>query len=152
MSTLYHGIQRQKIKRIFERLDYIAVFWVIAGTYTPFILILFHNQKILSWSLFTIIWLLTLTNTVITIIKVRHIGINNILIYLGMSLLSVTFIPTIYKIFGLPIIIYTAIGGLLYIIGTYFYAFAKFKYHHAIWHILVFVASLVHFFTIITFL
>lgn len=151
-STLYHSIRPQKAKSVFERLDHVAIFYFIAGTFTPFCLITFKNNEFIGLWFLGGIWILAIINSIISIVWLQKIGIINLLMYIGMGLLAVVLVPPMYDTFGFSTVLLTALGGFSYLIGLVFFGFAKFKFSHAIWHGLVIAGSILHFMVITTFL
>lgn len=152
MSSLYHGIQRKRIKAILALLDYSAIYILIAGSYTPVFLIIFEKHILISWGLFITAWIIAITGVIATLFWVRQIGIMSLIAYAITGLVSLAFIPAVYRIMGLEVILYAALGGVMYLIGVYFFGIAKFRYHHAIWHSFVLAGTFIHFFTINRFL
>lgn len=139
MSTLYHAIWHRTTRIIFKILDHSAIFIVIVGTFTPFIVMInSFNQYIL----YICLWVLTIIGIIIKVFYVGRFQKTLTFIFLAMGWSSLLMIPEIYANFGITPIIYLAIGGLFYTIGAIIYAFSKFKYHHLIWHIFIVLAYL----------
>jgi len=146
-STLYHGVQYRPAKKMLRVLDHVAIFFLIAGTYTPFLLISMHGT--LGWSFFGVIWGLTAVGIVIQLFLLpRNHGTLTVVLYIAMSWLIVPVIRPL--IAAIPPIgfVYLIAGGLTYILGIVFYAWKRLPYHHAIWHGFVLVGSILHFFSV----
>lgn len=146
MSTLYHAIQNQKIKSIFRIFDHISIFYFIAGTFTPAILLLTNGWFRLIFII--TIWVIAFAGTIYNVsIKGKFDkfkGISVILYvsmgWLGVFLLRPIFLNNLWQ-FALLILI----GGILYTVGTIFYKAKNMKYNHVIWHLFVLSAAIVHF-------
>lgn len=146
-STLVHSFPTGKAKRVFEVLDHSFIYVFIAGTYTP---ILFHIvQGTLGWVLFGIVWGLTIVGIVFKSFFAHRFLFTSTILYILMGWcivfawkpLSAHFAPE-----GIKLLV---IGGLLYTVGTVFYMWRSFPYHHAVWHLFVLGGSIIHFFAII---
>lgn len=146
-STLYHTFQTQKLKLIFRKLDHIAIYLLIAGSYTPFTLITLQNTA-WGWSLFIIIWFLAVFGIIYKLTPLNRYKKISLILYLGMGWLvilaakpMITFLDTN----GLWLLV---LGGLMYTIGVIFYIWEKLPFNHAIWHLFVLGGSIFHFFTV----
>jgi hemolysin III len=142
-STLYHSCCKEKTKHILLIMDHISIYFLIAGTYTPFVLNYMHNEGGLF--LLIIVWLCTLAGIFFKIFFKDKYIIASVAFYLFMGLLFLLkcqlFFASMPYIVGLLIVI----GVLLYIIGVVFFLWRKWRYHHAIWHAFVLLAGLCHF-------
>jgi hemolysin III len=146
-STLYHSFNSSKIKNLFARFDHAAIFLLIAGTYTPFILTVLRNP--LGWTLFIIIWGLAVTGAVIRTIyplRYRKLMVWN---YLFMGWMFLVAIVPISKILPESSIFFLFAGGMSYSLGVIFYLRRKMKYSHGIWHLFVLGGSISHFFSVL---
>jgi len=146
-STLYHSITNLKIKNIFARLDHSAIFLLIAGTYTPFVLTTIRGP--FGWTLFGIVWGLALTGIIIRSIYLTRFRKLMVGIYLAMGWMFLIAIVPLFR--NLPVIslIFLFSGGLCYSAGTIFYLWRELKYAHGIWHLFVLAGSIMHFFSVL---
>ncbi len=149
-STMTHWLSPGPAKEWFFTLDQIAIFLLIAGTYTPFTLVALHGP--FGWVIFGLEWGLAAIGITIKLAKPTQFnsGVNlfYILLYAAMGwMLLIAIVPT-YKVVPLMGVLWILIGGLCYTIGIFFYRKAKFKYHHLVWHLLVLAGTLSHFFGI----
>jgi len=142
-STLYHALTHTKAKRVFRFLDYSAIYLLIAGTYTPFTLVTLRGGW--GWTLFGLAWGLAITGAVLEVVTRRKYKAMSMAFYLGMGWLLVIAIKPLASSLGTRELILLAVGGVAYTGGAALYALGKFKYHHAIWHVLVLVGSFCHF-------
>jgi len=146
-STLVHSFPEGKLKRLFEAMDHSCIYVFIAGTYTP---ILFHIvQGRLGWILFGIVWGIALLGIVFKSFYASKFLFTSTLLYIAMGWIIVfAWGPLVERMppDGLTLLI---TGGALYTIGTVFYVWRSFPYHHAVWHLFVLAGSVLHFFAIL---
>ncbi len=146
-STLYHSFTKQKIKNLFARFDHAAIFLLIAGTYTPFVLTTIRGP--LGWTLFGIIWGLALTGIVIRSIFLTRFRKLMVGIYVAMGWLFLIAVVPMVRNLPAASIAFLFIGGGLYSLGVIFYAWRNLKYGHGIWHLFVLAGSIMHFFSVL---
>ncbi|MDQ6420071.1 hemolysin III family protein [Paenibacillus sp. LHD-117] len=146
-STLVHSFPQGKAKKVFESLDHSFIYVFIAGTYTP---ILFHIvQGALGWALFGIVWGVAVVGAMFKAFFASRFLFTSTILYIAMGWIIVfAWKPLVTHLApgGLQLLI---TGGLLYTVGTVFYVWRSFPYHHAVWHMFVLGGSIVHFFAII---
>ncbi|MBT2696696.1 hemolysin III family protein [Bacillus sp. ISL-40] len=146
-STLLHSLPEGKAKDIFEIFDHSSIYFFIAGTYTPFLLIVIKGT--LGWSLFGIVWGLAIAGTVFKCFFVKKYLFSSTALYVVMGWLIVFAWKPLVNNLSLEGMTYLAIGGALYTLGAIFYVWRGFKYHHAVWHLFVLAASVAHFFCVL---
>lgn len=146
-STLYHSFTKEKIKNLFVRFDHAAIFLLIAGTYTPFVLTTIRGA--LGWTLFGIIWSLAIAGVVIRSIYLTRFRKLMVGIYLAMGWMFVFAIVPMVKNLPASSVAFLFIGGACYSIGVIFYAWRNLKYGHGIWHLFVLAGSIMHFFSVL---
>lgn len=149
-STLVHSFKEGKVKDLFEIFDHSSIYIYIAGTYTPFMLIAARGP--LGWSLFGIVWGIAIVGVVFKAFFVKRFLFMSTIFYLIMGWLIVLAWGPLTASIPAPGITLLVIGGILYSLGTIFYVWRGFPYHHAIWHLFVLAASIVHFFAILLYL
>lgn len=149
-STMTHWLKPGRAKDLFFTVDQIAIFTLIAGTYTPFTLVALHGP--FGWVIFGLEWGLALIGIVIKLARPTKFssGVNlfYILLYAAMGWMVLIAIPQIFNSLPVMGVLWILIGGLCYTIGIYFYRQAKFLYSHLIWHLLVIAGAASHFFGI----
>lgn len=149
-STMTHWLKQGKAKDVFFTIDQIAIFTLIAGTYTPFALVALHGP--FGWTIFGLEWGLALMGITIKLAKPTqfHQGVNlfYIILYAAMGWMVLIAIGPLYKSLTLTGLIWILIGGFCYTFGIFFYRLGKFKYHHLVWHLLVLAGAVSHFFAI----
>ncbi|KAF0238586.1 MAG: hemolysin [Prolixibacteraceae bacterium] len=146
-STLYHSFTKEKIKNLFARFDHAAIFLLIAGTYTPFLLTVLRGT--LGWTLFGIIWGVALFGVVICSIYLTRFRKLMVALYLAMGWMFVVAVGPMMRNLPQLSIIFLFLGGIFYSVGVIFYAKRNLKYGHGIWHLFVLAGSIMHFFAVI---
>ena len=142
-STLYHAFPHSKTKHIFRVLDHSAIFLLIAGTYTPFMLSVLSGAW--GWTLFGIIWLLAVAGVVMK--SIRNVGTSklSIALYLGMGWLAVLAAKPLYDILPGWGLFWLLAGGVMYSVGVLFFAYDhRVRYNHFIWHLFVMAGTACH--------
>ncbi|NQU51142.1 MAG: hemolysin III family protein [Bacteroidetes bacterium] len=146
-STLYHSFTKIKIKNLFARFDHAAIFLLIAGTYTPFLLTALRGA--FGWTLFGIIWAVAIAGVVIRSIYLTKFRKLMVGLYLAMGWMFVVAIGPMMKNLPGISLIFLFLGGAMYSIGVIFYSWRTLKYGHGIWHLFVLAGSIMHFFSVI---
>ncbi|MEN8242880.1 MAG: hemolysin III family protein [Chloroflexota bacterium] len=150
-STVYHSIPTNKpLNLVFQRLDHAAIYLLIAGTYTPFMLTNLRGP--LGWSILGIVWGIALIGLVLKIGFPNRFKSPTVVLYVLMGwLFVVAFRDAVTQIEVLSLSL-LFIGGVLYTSGILFYAWEKLPYSHAIWHLFVLGGSITHFFSVMNIL
>lgn len=142
-STLYHSIQVRPVKQVFHILDHVGIATLIAGTYTPFLLVKMRTAQ--GWTFFALIWGLAL---IISCIKAFHTGRYtklSTIAYVVMGWLSIFLIGSFVEHFGIGALIWMAVGGLAYSLGVIPFLWTSLPFNHAIWHLFVIAGSACHY-------
>ena len=142
-STLYHGIQHPFAKRILQICDHISIYFLIAGSYTPFILAYMYNAQ--GIAMLSVLWGLTFVGIFFKIFFTGRFNLLSTIIYLVMGWMILTLIKPFIAGMSSATFTLLAIGGGLYTLGVIFFLWKKVTYHHAIWHIFVLAAAICHF-------
>ncbi|MCF7809191.1 MAG: hemolysin III family protein [Candidatus Marinimicrobia bacterium] len=145
-STLYHGIRSKRIKQIFRILDHSAIYLLIAGTYTPFVLVTLRGPW--GWTLFGIIWGLAFLGITFKITLGTKYEFVSTAFYVAMGWVVIIAIKPLIAALPLTGLMWLVAGGLAYTGGVVFYVWEKLPFNHAIWHGFVLAGSLLHFFTV----
>ena len=146
-STLYHGFQHPQVKRVLEILDHISIYFLIAGTYTPFLLIYLNNT--FGITLLVILWSLTALGIVFKIFFTGRWNILSTIIYILMGCIMVFGGRTFFVEIPGDVMTMILIGGALYLLGVIFYLWEKYPYNHAVWHFFVLAAAVCHYVAIL---
>jgi hemolysin III len=146
-STLYHAIPVVAAKPLLRTLDHIAIYLLIAGTYTPFTLIALPGAW--GWSLFAAVWTLALIGSVLELGWFRRWHKLAVLLYVGMGwigMLAFKPLATHLQAGGMALLIG---GGVAYTLGVPFYLWRKLPYQHTLWHAFVLAGSVLHYFAVL---
>ena len=146
-STLYHAITNMRAKRILQLMDHAAIFILIAGTYTPFLLVNLRGPW--GWSLFTVIWTIAIAGVFLETMKKERIKWLSLTLYLGLGWMAVIAIKPMLELVNSTALWLLLAGGLSYTLGVVFYVWKSMRYHHAIWHLFVLSGSVFHLFSIL---
>jgi hemolysin III len=146
-STLYHAFQEEKIKLWLRTFDHIGIYFLIAGTYTPFLLLAVGG--LWGWIFFAIIWGLTLFGIVFKIFYTHRFKNASLILYLGMGWSAVFLIKPLLENLSLTVLTLVAAGGLSYTLGTIFYVRPHQRFAHTIWHVFVLTGTVLHFISIL---
>ncbi len=149
-STLYHSFQAPRIKQIFKKMDHAAIYLLIAGTYTPFLLVGIRGP--LGWTLFGVIWGLAVLGVSFKALFIHRFQKLSVLAYVLMGWLCVVALKQMMVNIALGGMILLAAGGITYTLGVIFYAMTKVRYHHAVWHLFVLGGSICHYFAVLFYL
>jgi hemolysin III len=149
-STLAHILPPGKAKDRFFTVDRIAIYLLIAGTYTPVALIILHGP--LGWIIFGIEWGMAIIGTVMILTRPgkynNGVSIFYVLSYAIMGWLILIAVVPVVRTLPMWGSLWIFIGGLFYTLGIPFYKFIRFPYHHLVWHILVLAGTISHFFAV----
>jgi len=146
-STLYHSVTIPGLRNVLQKLDHAAIFFLIAGTYTPFTLVNLRGDW--GWILFTMVWSIAIAGIAMELIVKNRNKRISIGLYLGLGWLVVIAIrPMLANVAPGGLILLLA-GGLLYSLGVIFYMWKTMIYHHVIWHLFVLAGSTCHFFAVL---
>ncbi|MGN1385433.1 MAG: hemolysin III family protein [Bacillus sp. (in: firmicutes)] len=146
-STLVHSFPEGKLKDLFEIFDHSAIYLFIAGTYTPFTLIVINGA--LGWTLLGIVWGIAIAGIVFKSFFVKKFMFISTVLYVAMGwLIVIGWQPLTYTLPTAGIVLLVA-GGLLYTVGAVFYVWRGFTFHHAVWHLFVLAGSVTHFFSVL---
>jgi len=146
-STLYHAITNEKVKRIFRQFDHAAIYLLIAGTYTPIVLVLL--DKTWGWTIFTIIWTTAIVGVILKFICPQRFKKLSVALYLIMGWFVVIAIKQLMLNMESGGLWLMLIGGVFYSVGVIFYVWKSLPYNHAIWHLFVLGGSISHYFMIL---
>lgn len=149
-STLYHSFRSPKVKRVFRILDHSSIYLLIAGTYTPITLVALRGP--LGWTFFGLIWGLAIAGIVFKMFLLGKLRIVSALFYIGMGWMVVVAWKPVLNMAPVGLMIWLLAGGVLYTVGTIFYAMRCMPYQHAVWHLFVLGGSIAHFLGILLFL
>jgi hemolysin III len=144
-STLYHSVKDEGKKHYFRIVDHVSIYLLIAGTYTPVLLITLSDS--LGWTLFYVVWGIAAFGVILKLFFTGKFEVFSTLLYLVMGWLIIFDFSNLSNIIGDGILFLFA-GGLAYTVGIVFYAIHRIPYNHVIWHLFVLAGAIFHFFMI----
>ena len=142
-STLYHAFSNGRVKQIFKTLDQSFIYLLIAGTYTPVLLITLRNT--LGWTVFGLVWAMAIggiTHRIFFFDKLKKLSLVS---YIVMGWLSLIVFKSLLNAAPAELVVWLLIGGAFYTGGLIFYSWEKLPFNHAIWHLFVLGGSFSHF-------
>lgn len=144
-STVYHALpRRSKWKERMRHWDHAAIYWHIAGSYSPITLVALREEGWWGWGLFTFVWTCAIVGTVTTLIRLKeHSNIETLcFVAMGLSIL-VAFGPLVHNV-STAAVIWLIAEGVCYITGAVFYSLNKRRYMHSVFHFFVLAGSICH--------
>ncbi|ENW80248.1 MULTISPECIES: hemolysin III family protein [unclassified Acinetobacter] len=145
-SMLYHFAQDERKRYWYKKLDHTAIYYLIAGTYTPFLSIGIPTAK--AHYLLIALWIIALIGTLFKLVFIHRFQKVSLAAYLIMGWLAVLVMDDMQRYLSRDAIQLLIAGGLAYTVGTLFYALKKVRYSHAIWHVFVLLGAGLHFLAI----
>jgi hemolysin III len=146
-STLYHFVRQPRLKKLLQTVDHVAIYFFIAGTYTPFTLVNLHGFW--SWMLFGLVWGLGMMGIIAKITWGDRWGWLSVVAYLGLGWCCLIAAKPLLESVPMGAVLWLVAGGLAYSTGVIFFAFDYIRYFHAIWHVFVIAGSICHFCAVI---
>ena len=150
MSTLYHSFQPPKLKKIFQKLDHVSIYLLIAGTYTPYMLVSLGDGN--GPLILSLVWGLAILGILLELFSAKRIELLQLPIYLVMGWLCMMEFSSLKEAISTPGVYWLSIGGIAYTVGVVFYALDnlnKLRHAHGIWHLFVLTGSICHFISIV---
>lgn len=151
-STLYHSLRPQKLKKLFQKIDHISIYLLIAGTYTPYMLVSLRDGN--GPLMLSTVWALAIFGILLDLLSPRRIEILQIVIYLIMGWVCIIEYSNLTAILPAAGLFWLTLGGIAYTVGIIFYVLDdmnRLRHAHGIWHLFVLVGSTCHFVSIIGF-
>jgi len=146
-STLYHSVTNESYKHHFRIVDHVSIYLLIAGTYTPVLLLLLKDS--LGWELFWTVWIIAAFGVVLKLFFTGKFELFSTLLYLVMGWLVIFDISNLSNAIGSGGMWLLIAGGLSYTIGIIFYVFERIPFNHVIWHLFVLGGAICHFLMIL---
>lgn len=146
-STFYHAVKSERRKHVFRIVDHVSIYLLIAGTYTPVLLIALADS--LGWTLFWVVWGIAAFGVILKLFFTGKFEVFSTLLYLAMGWLIIFDFNNTSAALGSNGILWLFAGGLFYTVGIIFYAMQRIPYNHVIWHLFVLGGAICHFFMIL---
>lgn len=153
VSSVYHGLRPCMGKKVLQVIDHCTIYLLIAGTYTPVVLIALRPvYPTIGWGLFILEWTLAALATTLTAIDLKKYNALSMVFYIGLGWAILPFIPQIIQLIGLPGFLLLLAGGISYTVGAVLYGIgSKVRWMHSVFHIFVVLGSLLQFLAIYCF-
>ena len=145
-STLYHSVRSSRARRTFQIIDHCAIYWLIAGTYTPILLLGIQGE--LGYFLLLFIWALALLGTFFKLFFWYQLQKLSSLLYITMGWLALAIAYPLMHSLTLNSLVFLSVGGFIYTLGIWFFNRDHIPYNHATWHVFVLAGSFCHFIAI----
>lgn len=147
-SAIYHSLREGKAKNVFRKFDHLAIYLLIAGTYTPFTLVTLRG--VWGWAIFGGVWSLAILGIVLDSLPQKGVRILPVFIYMIMGWLIIFALRPLLQVLPLMGFVWLLLGGLFYTFGIAFYALdEKVRHFHGIWHLFVLAGSLSHYLSVV---
>ena len=147
-STIYHSIpaSKERAKKMARKFDHAAIYWHIAGSYSPLTLIAIRNggELVWAWVIFGFVWLCALVGTGLSFRKMKAQSYLETACYVLMGLTILVAFKPFYQTCGLPIVLWVVGEGIAYITGAVLYSFKKVPYIHSVFHVFVILGDICH--------
>ena len=150
ISSAYHAVTYEPAKRILRKMDHMAIYFLIAGSYTPFCLVsLRPDHPALAWSIFGVEWAATVVGVVFKVWTAGRFKFVSTVAYVVMGWMAIlAIVPLIHSLHGMGTM-WLMVGGGLYTLGSIFYMLDSLPYAHMIWHLFVLAGTICHFFCVL---
>ncbi|HVP42478.1 MAG TPA: hemolysin III family protein [Terriglobales bacterium] len=142
-STLYHWVQHPPAKRILRIIDHSAIYLLIAGTYTPFMLVNLHGPW--GWTLLALVWTMALFGIAWKLVNLERYVVASTIVYIAMGWLVLIAARPLFRAVPLRGLAWLLAGGLAYTVGIVFFGWSRIRFNHAVWHLFVLVGSACHY-------
>lgn len=141
-STAFHAFRNPKLKQVFQIMDHSAIYFFIAGTYTPIFLISMRNDYGLG--MLALVWSLAVAGIAVQVIENGRMRKISILSFLVMGWIALIALHPLIRSVPAGLLLSLLTGAILYTVGGYFYTRQDIKFHHALWHLFVLAAAAIH--------
>ena len=151
MSSVYHGLKPPMAKKVFQVIDHCTIYFLIAGTYTPYTVITLQKTSPLAgWIIFGFVWGLTALAVTLTAIDLKMYRYFSFTCYILMGWCIIVAIKPLYEALGTAGTVLLFAGGILYTLGSIFYVIGKKRrYNHSVFHLFVLLGSIAHLLSIL---
>jgi len=141
-STWYHAVRETGLKHRLRVMDHISIYWLIGGSYTPFVVKYVPEQTAIPF--LVIMWSVVIAGTIVKVYFTGKYDMISTAAYVALGWMGVFVFRHIIEI-PQPVLTCIVAGGMAYMAGVIFYLWKRYAYHHAVWHLFVFAGSALHF-------
>jgi hemolysin III len=146
-STIYHAVRHPPARRILRIVDHSAIYLLIAGTYTPFLLV--NLRGAWGWTLLAVVWTVALFGIAWKLVHAGQHAVVSTAVYIAMGWLVLIAIRPLLRAMPLAGIAWLLAGGLCYTAGVIFFGWSRLRFNHAVWHLFVLAGSACHFLAVL---
>jgi hemolysin III len=146
-STLYHSLVRTRARHVFHVLDHSAIYLLIAGTYTPFMLVSMRGP--VGWTLLGFVWALAIVGVIFKSLAIGRFPAASATVYVLMGWCIVFGVRPLLHAISWHGMMWLGAGGLVYTLGIVFFANDRLHFFHALWHVFVLAGSVAHYFAVL---
>ena len=146
-STIYHWLPEGRARRVLRKCDHISIYVMIACSYTPICIGVVGGW--LGWTVFALLWSVALAGSIGKIIALGRYPRLSLALYLSMGWSGVLIARPVYESLSLPSCLLILTEGVMYTVGTYFFAHDERRHYHAVWHVFVLLGCLSHWLAIV---
>lgn len=147
MSCMYHALANPKAKKVFRVFDHTSIFFLIAGTYTPFTLVTLRGW--VGWTIFGVVWGVAVLGIVLNAVSIEKFKVISMVGYIASGWCVVAAIVPMVQRMEWPGLVLLLAGGVFYTAGLIFYRKKEIRYMHSIWHLFVLAGAILHYFCIL---
>lgn len=147
MSCLYHALTNPTAKKVFRVFDHTSIFFLIAGTYTPFTLVTLRGW--VGWTVFGVVWGVAVIGIVLNSVSIERFKKISMVGYIASGWCVIAAIVPLVQRMALPGVILLVLGGVFYTVGILFYRKKGIRFMHAFWHLFVLTGAILHYFCIL---
>lgn len=145
-STLYHSFSFTRFKSLFQKIDHAAIYLLIAGTYTPYLIITVGGK--LGYGFLALVWLAAIAGIIFKVFWIDRFPKLSTFLYLGMGWMAIFLIYPLYQSLDVNGLVLLLVGGIFYSVGAYFYQKKHLNWMHVIWHLFVIAGAAFMFFSV----
>ena len=145
-STAYHIVQEKGLKRQLQIIDHIAIYFLIAGTHTPLILMFLNNSRGQSYLIF--LWCLVVIGVIYKLFFFGKYPLGSVIYYVVLAWMAVLILPDMLDQMSEATLYWLLVGGAFYTFGVIFFLWEKLPFHHSIWHVFVMLGGACHYVSI----
>jgi len=143
VSSVYHAVTHPRAKQILEVCDHMAIYFLIAGSYTPFMLVtLRESYPVVAWTVFGLVWGIAVAGVIFKVFTTGKLRFVSTLAYIGMGWMILIAVKPLLAVLPVAGLVWLLVGGCLYTLGTVFYLWRLMPFHHAVWHLFVLAGTL----------
>jgi hemolysin III len=146
-SSLYHLVQKEKTKQLLKIADHISIYFLIAGTYSPLMILYLSKENALVF--LSIMWSIVFLGAFFKIFYVDRFKFISVLLYLLMGWMIIFVIKPLWGVIPFSVFLWILAGGFSYTIGVYFYVKGNKNYYHTVWHLFVLLGTVFHYVAIL---